>query len=209
VGLTVDDWAFFPGQVAQIDYTLEHAECLASAPRADVFYAFSCDEPCSIAEVAAGLGKSANATTYHVNALVEVGLLIAAGERRRRSRTEKLYVHAARLFVSQGATGSKEYREKAVEAFAATARSMIRQREAVNETFDFDAAFVPFVMLGRFSQRASPERAKEFADRMVNLLREFSREAPDPDGVRINFLFNMSPTVGESRQALAKYKKKS
>jgi hypothetical protein len=198
----------FPGQVLRAEFNMEHAECLASSPRSEVFWAFSCDEPHSIAEVAAGIGKSPNSTTYHVHALVEVGLLIVAGERRRRSRTEKLYVHSARSFLNLGPTASKEYRQKSLEAFAAMARSMVRERETLNATYDFDTSMSSFSNYRVFVQRVSAERAKEFGDRVALLMREFAREAPDEDGVRLNIVFHMSPTVAESRRALAALKKK-
>src|SRR5687768_326150 len=111
-------------QAETLIFTLEQAELLASAQKAEVFWSFSPNEPRSIHQVAEAVGKSASATTYHVHELENAGMLIAVGERKKRSRMEKLYLHAARSFFGAGPTASKEYREKAVEAFAAMARLM-------------------------------------------------------------------------------------
>ena len=90
-----------------------------------------------MAEVARDIGKSAQGLHYHVNQLVDVGLLIAAGERKRHARIEALYVwSSANILYESG--GSKPYREQYVRAFSAVARAravwnramMGRSREA-------------------------------------------------------------------------------
>ena len=194
-------------QVETLIFTLEQAELLASAQKAEVFWSFSPSEPRSINQIAKALGKSASATTYHVHELENAGILIPVGERKRRSRMEKLYLHAARSFFGAGPTASKEYREKSVEAFAAMARLMARERQMVNETFDFNIELSRFMAFGRFSQTVKPERAEEFANRVLTLLREFSQEPTDENGTRISLVFNMTPTLGESRRFLARAKK--
>jgi DNA-binding transcriptional ArsR family regulator len=188
-------------------FTLEQAELLASAQKAEVFWSFSPSEPRSISQIAKALGKSASTTTYHVHELEDAGILITAGERKRRSRMEKLYLHAARSFFGAGPSASKEYREKSVEAFAAMARLMARERQMANETFDFNIELSRFMTFGRFSQMVTADRAEEFGGRMLGLLREFSQEPPDENGTRISFVFNMTPTLGESRRFLAERKK--
>ncbi|HLO99686.1 MAG TPA: helix-turn-helix domain-containing protein, partial [Fimbriimonas sp.] len=85
----------FPGQVERIDLTIEQVRVLSSEIRNEVFYSYQKREPRSVAEVANGLGKSAQTVHYHTNELADAGLLIAVEERKVRSRTEKLYVHAA------------------------------------------------------------------------------------------------------------------
>lgn len=195
-------------QVEKHIFTLEQAELLASAQKAEVFWSFSPTEPRSINQIAGALGKSASATTYHVHELEEAGMLIVAGERKKRSRMEKLYVHAARSFFGEGPTASKEYREKSVEAFAAMARLMVRERQMANETFDFDIGLSRFMAFGRFSQTVRAERAEEFGRKVLNLIREFAAEAHDEDGTRVSIVFNMTATLGESRKRLEELKKR-
>ena len=197
----------YPDQVETLIFTLEQAELLASAQKAEVFWSFSPKEARSINQIAKALGKSASATTYHVHELENAGMLIVAGERKKRSRMEKLYVHAAKSFYGQGHSASEEYREKAVAAFGAMARLMVRERQVVNETFDFDIGLSRYMAFGRFSQTVRPERAEEFAQNVLKLMRDFTSEAPDEDGARISIVFNMSPTAGESRKRLEELKK--
>ena len=197
----------YPDQVETLIFTLEQAELLASAQKAEVFWSFSPKEARSINQIAKALGKSASATTYHVHELENAGMLIVAGERKKRSRMEKLYVHAAKSFYGQGHSASEEYREKAVAAFGAMARLMVRERQVVNETFDFDIGLSRYMAFGRFSQTVRPERAEEFAQKVLKLIRDFTSEAPDEDGARISIVFNMSPTAGESRKRLEELKK--
>lgn len=54
--------------------------------------------PISATEVAAVLGETRQKVNYHVRALVEAGLLEAAGERQRRGLVEKLYRASARRY---------------------------------------------------------------------------------------------------------------
>ncbi|RYG27760.1 ArsR family transcriptional regulator, partial [bacterium] len=81
----------FPGQVERVDFTFEQVECLTSPVRSAVFWAFTSHTPQSVADVAKGLGKSAQTVHYHVNGLLEVGLLVAVDTRQRGARTETLY----------------------------------------------------------------------------------------------------------------------
>lgn len=197
----------YSDQVESLIFSLDQAELLASAQKAEVFWSFSPTEPRSINQIAKALGKSASATTYHVHELEEAGMLIVAGERKKRSRMEKLYLHAAKNFFGQGHSASKEYREKAVAAFGAMARLMVRERQVVNDTFDFDIGLSRYMAFGRFSQTVRPERAQEFAEKILKLIREFTSESPDEGGARISIVFNMSPTAGESRKRLEEFKK--
>lgn len=56
-------------------------------------------EPVSAAEVARRLGETPQKVNYHVTTLVEAGLLLPAGERRRRNLVERRYRASARRYV--------------------------------------------------------------------------------------------------------------
>lgn len=49
----------------------------------------------SVSDIAKEIGKSAQTVRYHVNALIELDLILVVDERKRRSRTENLYVRKA------------------------------------------------------------------------------------------------------------------
>ena len=191
-----------PGQVERIEFNLDQAKCLASFPRSEIFWSFSQLGPMSISEIAKGLGRSANATTYHVNALVEAGLLIVAGERRKNRRTEKLYARAALSFMSVGFKGSPEYRGYAVQQFAAIMRAMVRENALLHDSYEADPSMIDFYLFRRHSIRISRERAQEFRDVIVAAFREFALADVEGD-TSVSVAIYMSPTVAESRRVMA------
>jgi predicted transcriptional regulator len=195
-----------PGQVERIDLNMEQAECLASVVRSEVFWSVSTQHPSSIAEIAAALDRPANTTTYHVNELVRVGLLMQAGERMAKTRREKLYVKAARWNFHRGADAPREYRDLYVQSFMNLIRSMGRETETVNDVVDFQPDIADFRILRRYSFRINRERSLEFKRRISEAISEFTSE-DDPDGVRVSTVFYISPTLGESRARLKKRKK--
>lgn len=64
---------------------------LASPVRQEVVDTVQALGPCSVAEIAAELGRPADGLYYHVRALLRVGLLVEAGERSAGRRCERLY----------------------------------------------------------------------------------------------------------------------
>lgn len=194
-----------PGQVDRIDFNMEQAECLASVARSEVFWSVSILRPSSIAEIASGLDRPANSTTYHVNELVRVGLLMRAGERMSKTRREKLYVKAARSFFHRGSDAPREYRDLYVQSFLNLTRSMGRETETVNDLVEYEPDMADYRILRRYNFRISRERSLELKRRISEAIREFALEE-DPDGVRISTVFYMSPTLAESRTRLKRQK---
>lgn len=196
----------FAQQVDRIDFTLEQVQCLASVARSEVFWSVSITKPASIAEIAAGLDRPANTTTYHVNELVKAGLLIAVGERMSKTRREKLYLKAARANFHLGAHAPKDYRNYVISGFLNLARAMGREVETVHDVYDQEPEMSDFAALRRFTFKVSRERSVEFKQQMAALLRQFAVQEDD-EGVRINAVFYMAPTLAESRARLKKQRK--
>lgn len=196
-----------PGQVERIDFNMEQAECLASVARSEVFWSISFLKPSSIAEIAAGLDRPANTTTYHVNELVRVGLLMVAGERMSKTRREKLYVKAARSFFHLGSEAPREYRDLYVQSFLNLTRTMGRETETVNDLVEYEPDMRDFRILRRYNFKISRERSLELKKLISDAIREFSL-TEDPDGVRISTVFYMSPTLAESRGRLKRQKRR-
>ncbi len=199
----VDLW---PGQVDRIDFTLEHVRCLASVARSEVFWSISISNPMSIAEIAAALDRPANTTTYHVNELLAAGLLISTGERKAKTRVERLFVRSARSFFHQAAGTSKEYRSLFVEGLLSLMRSMGRQIEATNEVYDFEPEISDFRIVRRYNFKISRERSREFKREVSAMMRRYALEE-DKEGVRISAVMFIAPTLAESRKRLRAQKK--
>jgi hypothetical protein len=189
----------FKGQVAKIVFNLEQLECLASGVRSQVFWAFSSKVPESVAQVAKGLGKSAQTVHYHVNELVRVGLLLGVETRQVRSRTETLYVHAARLNVDAGAVASPDEFALRAKGFRTLAKNTIEETELYYERLAQDSSVSDFSLLARDNVVMSREQFAEFRARMKAVLEEILAAQPE-DGVRINVLFYARPTQGQHRK---------
>ena len=190
----------FPGQVERAEFDLAQVESLASPVRGEVFWAFTEAHPLSVAEVAAGLGKSAQTVHYHVNELVRIGLLIAVDTRRQGARTEKLFVHAAKVFVSQGALAPREYRDHAMRGFQAITRTMARENEALHRAIDVDPTIADLGLYWRETVRLSPERAAELKKKLRAAVSEALQYETGEDGTRVTVSVYMAPTIQESRR---------
>jgi hypothetical protein len=163
----------------------------------------------SAADVGAAMGKSAQTIHYHVNELTQVGLLIVVGTRKRRARTEKLYVHASRHFLGQGAEGSAEYRKYVRKSFTSITRQMDREHSGVHQVLDHDGGIRQFHFYFRESLRLTPEAAQELRARLRAVL-ESAHELEAVNGEeshRVTASIYMSPTQAESRQWLKRMAK--
>lgn len=190
----------FPGQVERAEFDLAQVESLASPVRGEVFWAFTEGHPLSVSEVAAALGKSAQTVHYHVNELVRIGLLIAVDTRRQGARTEKLYVHSARIFVAQGALAPREYRDHAVRGFQAITRTMGRETEALHRAIDVDPSIADFGLYWRETVRLTPERAAELKKKLRDAVIEVLQYDAGEEGTRVTVSVYMAPTIQESRR---------
>lgn len=190
----------FPGQVERAEFDLAQVESLASPVRGEVFWAFAKEHPMSVAEVAAGLGKSAQTVHYHVNELVRIGLLIAVDTRRQGARTEKLFVHSAKVFVSRGASAPREYRDHALRGFQAITRTMAREQEAIQRAIDVDPSIAAFGLYWRETVRLTPERARELTKKLRATISEALEYDAGEEGTRVTVSVYMAPTIQESRR---------
>ena len=189
----------FPGQVDRIEFNIEQVKCLASVGRSDVFWSISGRHPMSIAEIAQSLDRPASSTTYHVNELARVGLILHVGQRQVKNRHERLYLAAARSFMHLPTNcASIEYREQTTLGLLALTRSIGREIEAFGDAIEIDPELRDFRILRQFNFKISRERSLEFKRRVSELLLEFGN-VDDAEGVRVRTVLFLSPTIGESR----------
>lgn len=201
----------FPGQADKLVFSLEQIRTLTSSVRSEVFYSFSHHEPMSVADVARDLGKSAQTVHYHVNELVQAGLLIAVAERHRRSRIEKLYVQAAlEVFSMNPAEASDEYRSLIIKGFNAITRAMARENAEGQKLIALDPQFNTLNAYRHSLVRVADfNKAKALKDKLYSVLQEISMN-DDPNGkytVRVSV--NMSPNAATAREGRATEAKKA
>jgi predicted ArsR family transcriptional regulator len=199
----------FAGQSKQIVLSYEQAVCLASPVRSEAFWTFSALQPRSVAEVAKDIGKSAQSLHYHVNQLVEVGLLIPAGERQRHARTETLYVWSSENILYES-SGSKAYREEYVRAFSAVTRTMVREVQALNQVVDFNPSAEDLNRYWHSRVRLTETQVKRLDERMKSFIEDVRAEGVgDPTAIRIHVLLYCCPSAGESKRMIGQRKAKS
>ncbi len=189
----------FPDQVDRLVLSIEQAERLTSRVRSDVFWAFSAVIPMSVAAVAKSLGKSAQTVHYHVNELFGVGLLVAAGTRQSRSRTETLYIHKGLVTVDQGAKGTPEHNAMRSKSFRFTTKTLVEETEALYDVVNVDPSRYAHNVLVRDNLYLTAEQSLRLRDRLRSLIAELEREQPAEGGARTHVMFYARPTVGQSR----------
>jgi hypothetical protein len=190
----------FPGQVDVLEFTLEHVTAIASPARSEVFWAFNAQEPRSAVDVAKHLRKPASSVHYHVNELVRVALLIQVGERRRKARIERLYVHAGRNVIGRGHPMTDEYRYQAARGFAAILRIFARERAVLHRVLPIRPDLGPFCYFQFLHFRLKPDVAQQLKREILALLAKY-QALEDPEGVRVRITAISHPDMGELRSA--------
>lgn len=111
----------------------EQIDAMASPARLEIIDAVRVLGPCSVAEVADLLGRTADSLYYHVRKLVEVGLLIPSGTRETARRDETLYRTPGRRMRLPHDPKDGELTELRLKAFAALLRLTERDHRAAFE----------------------------------------------------------------------------
>lgn len=200
-----------PDQVDALTLEYGQISVLASYAAAEVFSAFSPFESRAIREVAIEIGKTSASVGEHVKKLVECGLLLQVGSRKRRSRIEALYSHRS-MQTHLPTTGQPlKFREKYIDRFKGQMRLLDRQHEALQGAAHLDPEFHEYFSYLWQNVFLSPENAKIIKDRMreISLLAMQLNEG-DPDRrngknfVRVSVTTVMIPTQVESRRRIEK-----
>jgi hypothetical protein len=189
----------FPGQSARLTFTTEQVRAIAAVTRNEIFWSFSPDEPRSAADVAQETGKSAPSVHYHVQELVQVGLLVPGATRKRRSRTETLYVHGAKAYVSQGVTAPKEYREYSHKTFAAMTRGLANDNAALHKVIDQHPELGEYYFLSRRSVRLTRKQA-EAVRKMISDFASSVENMDEAEGERLNLFVVIAPTMATCKK---------
>lgn len=163
----------WPEQEEVVTFNLAQLKSLSSIARSEVFWAFSATDPMSTTDVAAAIQRTAPTVRYHVNELVKAEMLVVAGTRKRRSRTEELYVQKFHWGYTSRPPYDPEYLEEINRGFAAICRAMDRERAAATIVGNID---LPFYQKTHFTHafiKLAPERMQELAKRFRDLISEF------------------------------------
>jgi DNA-binding transcriptional ArsR family regulator len=168
------------------------------------------DESRTVKELAAALDAPVTKLYYHVNLLLEHGLIRVTDTRLVSGITEKRYrVIAARLSVDRGLLGPTAPGDDRLEAWLSVVLDEAKAeiRKSVQSGLVDVARKEPArggLVLGRDWMRLTPARAQEFCDRLFALEEEFladgdapepGADAPDDGRYVYEFLIGLYPTV--------------
>lgn len=173
----------WPGQEEVVTFDLAQLKSLSSIARSEVFWAFSATEPKSTTDIAAAINRTAPTVRYHVNELVKSNMLIVAGTRKRRSRTEELYVQKFHWGYTSRPPYEQEYLEEINRGFGAIARAMDRERAAANIVGNIDLPYYDKTHFVHAFVKLSPAKLKELSKRFRELIAEFDKEENDEEDV--------------------------
>ncbi len=187
----------YPEQLEKLTFNPQQLAALSSSARAEILWGFNKSEPLSVAEIAKFLGKSPQSVHAHVNHLVEIGLLVAVDVRKKRSREEKLYVHAARGMFSPAPPLPSECVEPMTAGFAALMRQAIREKANIYRVLEKDAGFQPYHSFRLASLTVSESDALAIRNLLHDSIARATQMGSE-DGVRVRVVVMMLPAVGES-----------
>lgn len=193
-------------QVEVLFLNLEHLKALSSAAAVEVFGAVSATQPHSIGEIAAEVGKSSPAVGEQIAKLLDAGLVIVAGTRKSRSRTEALYLTKGR--ITRMSLRGQPW--EAIEQYMVRYRSLLnlneRQHEAFWRAVSADEEFSVFgrTLLGSaYITADQAKRLREAMEAVFQLMQSMHEPVPErrtPGHVRVAFQATMFPTVVESKR---------
>lgn len=195
----MSDKVFWPGQIPDQELTLEQLKVGTPSSRSDVFWAYRAEEPLSVTEASKIIGKSPQAVRYHTNELLKVGMLIVVGTRKRRSRTEELYVWKSVSIHTKSAPYSAEYSAVKRRGFQSQWRQLDRDRAATNAIENLDPSIGPLSDYTRVSVTLKKDDLLRFRQRAHELLAEFVALNSE-EGIRTSLLIFSCPVFGESER---------
>jgi len=105
-------------------------KALASPIRLEIIGSFGGQHALSVTEMAQHMGRPVTALYYHVNHMVEIGLLIEAGNRPKGKRYEVLYLPAAQRFEVDPENHQKNGHADTINTVAVAQRMALRDLKA-------------------------------------------------------------------------------
>jgi len=192
-------------QVPILHLNKEQILALASAPCNEVFSTLSPSEALSAREVGQAIGRSPSSVSEQIAKLVEVGLVIHAGSRKRRSRTESTYLHRGQVNRFILKDQPKDALDAYVKRFSGHMRLAERQFEAFQDALLADPTFQDFLVYKVMNVHLSRENALRLQLAVGEIL-ELIRSMDEPDAsvreqgdyVRVGFCALLLPAVQES-----------
>lgn len=175
--------------------TAKQLRTLNSPGRMAVVDALIEESPRSAAEIAARVECGVSAAHYHLQKLIELGLVVVAGTRDTGARPERLFGLAARDFVLDPDRMTLSFRREMIRGFRIFLRHAERDLSAAVEEDAAGHRAAKRLRLTRDTARLSDEDLVELAQRLLDIDR-FLRERDDPANPnRIGLTMALAPVV--------------
>ncbi len=190
----------WPGQVEELYFDLDQVRTLCSPIRSLVFWSLDSYEAKSATDLCTEIGKTAQTVRYHLAALLKLDLIMPMGSRRRRSRTESLYVRKARRSFTVS-DGSEEYNRCIVRSVKLETQKLARETAYFYGWREQDAESAVFGGYRQFHIRLSAERAQKLKDDLRDILfaASFDQVPAEEGGTEIHAFTMVVPTLFQTR----------
>ncbi len=155
-------------------------------------------EPCSVGEIAARLGRQAETLYYHMDILVDAGLVRSAGTRPAGRRDEALYEVAADRLQYHPTRRTPAFLRELRRTYATTLRTTERRLlEAVGADGEVREGNGKNMRVQAYTARLTPAQLDEL-NRRLDAVRELLLErSGEDDGEAHQVLLVMSPALQE------------
>jgi len=190
----------WPGQVEELFFDLEQVRTLCSPIRSLVFWSLDSYEAKSATDLCAEIGRTAQTVRYHLAALLKLDLILPMGTRRRRSRTETLYVRKARRSFTRS-DGTEAYNRCIVRSLKLETQKLARETAYFYGWREHDPKSAVFSGYRQFHMRLTAERAQKLKDDLRDILfaASFDQVAPEEGGTEIHAFTMVVPTLFQTR----------
>lgn len=173
---------------------LDSLRAIASPMRMELLFRFR--SAASVADVAAAMDVPVTRLYYHVNALVDAGVIEVLEVRKKGPQLEKVYRVTGSTIrpgpdVFKQAGGPRESAEAVATLVLDTTRVEMVEALTRHAEQGFESETVGTV--GRSASALPPDLIPEFVDRLNDLVREFSESETD-DGQPVTFTYVFLPS---------------
>jgi DNA-binding transcriptional ArsR family regulator len=178
---------------------LEQMEAMVSPLRQQIMRTVGALDAPSIKEVAAQLERSPESLYYHFRALEEVGLLISAGTREVKGRSEALFATVARRIATDAGAHTSEYLDAFRRGASALLRLADRQLAGALERQEEDGCpRPPSLRIQQLNARLTPKAAAELARKLDDVM-SFMYAADEEGGQMVSVTLVSSPIGKRAR----------
>lgn len=187
---------YWPGQTERHYFDLAQVTTIASAVTAEVFWTFDKQHPYSAADIGKVLGRPTPTIRYHVNQLLEVGLIFVAETRKRRSRTEEAYVHSSLSFWANDPPHAPEYAEQMMRGFDSILKQLHRERTLLLKLVNQDLENRAYGAFSWSNIRLTKQGAQQFRKVLHEKIAELEAlDSSDPSAIRTKLFVHYGPSL--------------